>query len=63
MKVKGRSKKDEIKGVIQHPCECGVTYIGETGQILHTRVQEHERAVSKGDTNNSIEVHVNIDEP
>ena len=38
---------------------CGATYIGETGRKLHTRVQEHKRAVCKGsDTNNDIAVHV-----
>ena len=59
MKVKGKPKKDEIKGVVCGiPCECGATYIGETGWNLHTRVQEHKREVCKGDTNNCIAVHV-----
>ena len=59
MKVKGKPKKDEIKGVVYSiSCECGATYIGETRWNLHTRVQEHKWAVCKGDTNNSIAVHV-----
>ena len=54
-----KPKKDKIKGVVYSiPCECGATYTGETGRNLHTRVQEHERAVCKGDANNGIVVHV-----
>ena len=51
MKVKGRPKKDEIKGVVHSiPCECGAMYIGETGRNLHAQVKEHERAVCRRDT-------------
>ena len=58
MKVKGRPKNDEIKGVIYSiPCECGSTYIVQTGKNLHTRLQEHKREVCKIGTNNSIAVH------
>ena len=59
MKVKGRPKNDEVKGVIYSiPCERGATYIGETGWNLHTQVKEHRWAVCKGHTNNGIAVHV-----
>ena len=59
MKVKGNPRKEEIKGVVYIiPCECGATYIGETGRTLHARLQEHKRAVRNGDTNNGIAAHV-----
>ena len=64
MKVKGRPKMDELKGVVYSiPCECRATYIGETGWNLNTRVQEHKRGVCKGDTNNGIAVHVLVPRP
>ena len=34
-----------------------VTYIGETGRNLTTRLTEHKRATKKGDLNNSIAKH------
>ena len=57
-----RHSLDQITGVIYSiPCKCRVwhtLYIGETGWDLHTHVQEHEWAVSKGYTNNDTAVHV-----
>ena len=41
------------------PCECGKTYIGETGRTLEARLKEHKYAVSWADTNNGIAVHAN----
>ena len=40
-------------------CECGGTYIEETGQILKIRILEHRRAIRVGDPHNAISVHVN----
>ena len=34
-----------------------VTYIGETGRNLTTRLTEHKRATKKGDLNNNIAEH------
>jgi hypothetical protein len=38
------------KGVIYSiPCECGKSYIGETGRTLQVRLDEHRRSVKKRD--------------
>ena len=39
-------------------CECGGTYIGETGRTFKIRMSEHKRAIKIGDHNNAISVHV-----
>ena len=39
-------------------CECGGTYIGETGRTFKIRMREHKRAMKIGDHNNAISVHV-----
>ena len=39
-------------------CECGGTYIGETGRTFMIRMSEHKRAIKIGDHNNAISVHV-----
>ena len=57
--MKGKPSKEEVKGVVYKvPFECGAGYIGETGHNLHTRLQEHRRAVANGDTKNHIAIHV-----
>ena len=59
MKVKTPISRDQAKGVIYRiPCECGQEYIGETSKSIHERIAEHRRSVRRGDTNNSIAVHV-----
>ena len=40
-------------------CECGGTYIGETGRTFKIRISEHKRAIRNEDQNNAIYVHVN----
>ena len=37
-------------------CECGRTYIGETGRTLKIRMTEHKRVIRVGDLQNA---HVN----
>ena len=39
-------------------CDCGAVYIGKTGHNLHTRLQEHKRAVVNRDTKKGIATHV-----
>ena len=41
-------------------CECGGTYIGETGRAFKIRMSEHKRAIKIGDHNNAISVHVQV---
>ena len=41
MKVKGKPRREEVSSVVYTiPCECGTSYIGETGRILCLSVQE-----------------------
>ena len=59
-KVKKRIPQERVKGVIYRvQCECGSTYVGETGRTLETRLKEHKRAVRYDDQNNGIAVHAN----
>ena len=59
MKVKTPISRDQAKGVIYRiPCECGQEYNGEASKSIHDRIAEHRRSVRRGDTNNSIAVHV-----
>ena len=48
--VKSKIPPENRVGVIYLiPCECGAVYIGETGRNIKFRLQEHTRAVNKGD--------------
>ena len=40
------------------PCNCGRTYIGETGRCLSVRISEHKRAVQQLDRRNALAVHM-----
>ncbi|XP_063539716.1 uncharacterized protein LOC134748833 [Cydia strobilella] len=40
-------------GVYEIPCDCGKSYIGETGRNVATRLLEHIRSVKKMDCSNS----------
>ena len=56
--VKPKQNPDTVKGVIHSiPCDCSKVYIGETGRTLKDR-GEHKRAVTNGNTNNAIAVHI-----
>jgi hypothetical protein len=44
-KVKGTQK--EV--IYKIPCECGRSYIGETGRTFDVRLNEHKRSLKKGD--------------
>ena len=58
-KVKTPTPPFEKTGVIYAVhCECGGTYIGETGRTFKIRMSEHKRAIKNGDQNNAISVHV-----
>ncbi len=60
VKVKKRIPQGKIKGVIYRvQCECGSSYVGETGRTLETRLKEHKRAIRYDDQNNGIAVHAN----
>ncbi|XP_013133489.1 PREDICTED: uncharacterized protein LOC106099477 [Papilio polytes] len=52
-----RSPKDrtplEGPGVYEIPCDCGKSYIGETGRNINTRLLEHIRCMRKLDSNTS----------
>ena len=53
--VKSKIPIENKVGVIYEiPCECGAVYVGETGRNLKTRVEEHQKAVKKGDMNNAL---------
>ena len=49
-KVKTPTPPFEKTGVIYAVhCECGGTYIGETGRTFKIRMSEHKRAIKNGD--------------
>ncbi|KAI5639512.1 hypothetical protein NE865_08012 [Phthorimaea operculella] len=52
-----RSPKDREPlsslGVYEIPCDCGKSYIGETGRNISTRLSEHIRSMRKMDSNAS----------
>ncbi len=55
VKVKKRIPQDKIKGVIYRvQCECGSSYMGETGRTLETRLKEHKRAIRYDDQNKAL---------
>ena len=43
--------------VYEVTCKCGITYTGETGRPLWVRIDEHHKAVSKGDIDKSKIAH------
>ena len=53
--VKTKQNPDKVKGVIY---SCGKVYIGETGRTLKDRLGEHKRAVTNGNTNNAVAIHI-----
>ena len=58
-KVKTPIPPFEKTGVIYTVhCECGGTYIGETGRTFKIRMSEHKRAIRNGDQNNAIHVYL-----
>lgn len=52
-----RSPKDKnhlgVPGVYQVPCDCGKSYVGETGRNIVTRLTEHIRSMKSMDTTQS----------
>ena len=60
VQVKNKVKYDQKNGVVYKvDCECGQTYIGETGRSMEVRMKEHRRAVLQDNKNNGIAVHAN----
>ena len=57
--VKDRDKPNNRQGAVYKiKCsDCQVSFIGETGRNLNTRLTEHKRATRNGDANNYIAVH------
>ena len=52
--VKDKDKPEDRQGALYKIkcCDCQVSYIGETGRNLSTRLIEHKRATRNGDVNN-----------
>jgi hypothetical protein len=47
---KPKKKLKSAKEIIYEiPCECGKSYIGETGRKLETRLKEHTASLRRGD--------------
>jgi hypothetical protein len=44
---KGTESAKEV--IYEIPCECGKSYIGETGRKLETRLKEHKASLWRGD--------------
>ena len=58
-RVKGKPPPEARLGIVYGvPCNCGRTYIGETGRCLSVRIQEHKRAVRILDTRNTLATHI-----
>ena len=59
-KLKEKSERQECKDVVYSvPCgECGVRYIGETGQHFCERRSQHQRDIASGKTTNGFCNHV-----
>ena len=54
----GNKKDTEEPGVYVIDCNnCNLSYVGETGRQLSTRLIEHSRAISKYDENSAIATH------
>jgi len=54
VKVKDSTAKEHQKGVVyKTSCDCGATYIGETGRPKHIRLKEHVAAIRLGRTESS----------
>ena len=59
VQVKGKPPPTSRLGVVYCiPCNCGRTYIGETGRSLSVRISEHKRAVQQLDRKNALAVHM-----
>ncbi|KAL9972918.1 hypothetical protein ACROYT_G019312, partial [Oculina patagonica] len=46
-----------VRVVLRRTVVTGLSYIGETGRNLNTRLTEHKRATRNGDVNNHISEH------
>ena len=59
-KLKQRSEREEIKNVVYSvPCgDCGVRYIGETGQQFSERRSQHQRDVKNRKKTNGFYCHI-----
>ena len=57
--VKDKDKPEDKQGAVYKIkcCDCQVSYIGETGRNLSTRLTEHKKATRNGDVNNHIAEH------
>ena len=57
--VKDKSKPEDRQGEVYKIkcCDCQVSYIGETGRNLSTRLTEHKQATRNGDVNNHFAEH------
>ena len=60
VKLKKNVEPTKIKGVIYKiTCNCGYTYIGETGRTLETRIKEHRGHFTEIAKNDGVVVHAN----
>jgi hypothetical protein len=59
-KLKQRTEREEIKNVVYSvPCgDCGVRYIGETGQQFSERRSQHQRDVKNRKKTNGFYCHI-----
>ena len=52
------NRGDDKSGVYVIQCSnCNLSYVGETGRLLSTRLEEHRKAVSDNDRNSAIAKH------
>ncbi|KAL1110151.1 hypothetical protein AAG570_008228 [Ranatra chinensis] len=47
----------KTSGVYEIPCCCGESYIGQTGRLVSTRIQEHIRATKNNDMKSAVAEH------
>jgi hypothetical protein len=52
----------QTPGVYQIPCECGLSYVGETGRTIETRIKEHRRHFRLGQIEKSAVAEHSITE-
>ena len=50
---KDSANESQKPGVYRIPCECGLVYIGETGQNLSVRLKEHKTNCEKPEQDKS----------